>query len=643
MSSAHTQRFARTVAATLIAAASVLPAVAPVHAAAKVVLRVGTTQDLDSLNPYQTALVVGYEVFQLNYDLLVSFGSDLSPAPGFADKWTRAADGHSWTFHIRDGMTWSDGQPATSADACFSFQLDLDAIKAGTNVGLGYLDPGLSDAGVTKATCPDASTMILTTDDASDRILQTYIPILPKHIYGKDDYKKIAAEKFDAPLIGTGAYTVAEWKTGQFIRLERNPKYWGPQGFADEIIIQIYKNTDTMVQALKSGELDYAHGVNADQFNQLKTTQNIATVAGTANGWTELGFNTYGTGTGKTIKGGGPSTKALLDPAFRDALGYAIDKPTLVTKVLGGYGEVGSTIVPPVLNQWHTDPTDVRQFSIATAKQKLAAAGYTTNASGSLLDKDGKVIALRLYFPDSDGNYPKAAQFIQDWFGQLGIKVTPQQFDSATLTDLMLPPEAGGAANKANYDLYIWAWSGNPDPNALLQIFECNAIGSSSDSNYCNPAYDTLYKQQNAAPTTDARKAILAQMQQLIYDQAPYHILYYDSNLDAYRTDVFAGWQNQPANGTPFFSYSTLDYSLLTDAKAPPSASPTAAAAPSASGSGSVAAPTGGPTASPIVSAPAPATGGDNTALLAAIVVIAIIVVVALFVMRRRRGPVEEE
>ena len=140
-------------------------------------------------------------------------------------------------------------------------------------------------------------------------------------------------------------------------------------------MIQFYKTVDTMVQAFKAGELDYVRNPNAQQFDALKGQPNVQTVVGVSNGWTELGFNTYGTGTGKTIKGGGPSTKALQDPAFRDALGYAIDKQALLDKVLGGYGTLGTSIVPPVLGQWYTDPTDIRTFSIDTAKQKLDAAG----------------------------------------------------------------------------------------------------------------------------------------------------------------------------------------------------------------------------------------------------------------------------
>jgi peptide/nickel transport system substrate-binding protein len=600
----------------------------PVAAADPVVFRAGTTQDFDASNPYQTALVSGYEAFQLTYDLMVGFGDDTGPVPGFAESWDRTPD--AVTFHIRPGMKWSDGQPATAEDACFSWQVALDAIKDDGNIGLGYLDSGLKDAGVTKVACPDATTLIASTTDQSDRVLQVYLPIIPKHIYGKDNYKKLGDEKFDAPLVGTGPYTLAEWKTGQFMRFERNPNYWGTQGFASEVVLQIFSSSDTMTQALKSGDLDYAHGVNSDQLKQLQTEENIKTVIGSANGWTQLAFNSYGTGTGKTINGGGPSTKALLDPAFRDALGYAVDKPTLVDRVLGGFGDVGTTIVPPVLGQFHVEPTTPRSFNIDLAKQKLDAAGYPLDANSRRLDKEGKPITLRLYMPDSDENYPKAAEFIKDWYGQLGVEVQTKVYDSDTLVDILLPPEAGDKKYKAAYDIELWGWAGNPDPNGLLEVFRCDEIGNLSDSNWCSKEYDSLYDQESKL-AGDQRKAVLSQMENLVYDQAVYDILYYDANLDAYRTDRFAGWRNQPSNGTPVFSYGTLQYTLLTDASAVPTPGPTTAGATAAPGS-----------------TPAPTTGGTsdsgNTPLLIVLAIVVVVVVGGWWYMRRRRTPqVEEE
>lgn len=628
-------RAARGVAALLFAAAALLPAAGPATAADPVVLRVGTTQDLDSTNPFNTILVSGYEVFQLTYNLLTDFDKSAAPAPGYADTWTRSPD--KVTFHIRSGMQWSDGQPATSADVCYSWGLAMAAIKAGASVGAGYLDPNVKDAGVTKIECPDDSTFVAYTTDQSDRIFQVYVPILPKHIYGKDDYKAIANEKFDAPLVGTGPYTLAEWKTGQYARFVRNPHYWGQQGYEDQVVIQFYKNADTMVQALKSGELDYARGVNAEQFKQLKTVPDMVAVAGKLNGWSQLAFNEYS----KPIKGGGASTTALQDPAFRDALGYAIDKQALVDRVLGGFGDPGSTVVPPALAQWHVDPLHPRTFDIELAKQKLDAAGYALDSSGHRLDKQGKPINLRLDYPNTDDNYPKVAQFVKSWYGQLGIGVQAQSFDSSTLGNMVLPPEGGGLAK---YDIELWGWVGNPDPNALLQIFRCDAIGNTSDSQYCNATFDQLYDLQ-LKQAGEERHATLAQIQNLIYSDAPYDVLYYENELDVYRTDRFAGWQNMPENGTPFFTYGTLDYTLLTNAAAQASPTPaasasgspaaSASAAPAPSGSAAPSAPAASPSGSGDTGTPA--SSSSNATLLVGLVIAAVVIVgFVLFVMRRR-------
>ena len=224
-------------------------------------------------------------------------------------------------------------------------------------MGAGYLDPYLTYADVTAVTAPDPQTLVLTTSQPNQQILTSYIPILPKHIWEKRD---IGTDPNDAPIIGTGPYQVAEWKTGEYVRMVRNPNYWGPKGYEDEIFFQFFKNEGAMTEALKAGDIDYARNVTSDQFDSLKGLPNIVTVesslAAEANAFTQLNFNTYS----KPIKGGGASTKALQDPAFRDALGYAIDKPALVDKVLGGHGLVGSTIIPPAMagGKWHLEPTE---------------------------------------------------------------------------------------------------------------------------------------------------------------------------------------------------------------------------------------------------------------------------------------------
>ena len=201
-------RMARVAAVLGLTAALVLPAGLPATAADPAVLKIGTTQDLDSLNPYQTALLVGYEIFTLNYDMLVGFGPNNESVPGYAESWSQSSDGLTWTFKIRDGMKWSDGQPATAEDAAWTLQYYLDAQKTEVSLGYGYLDPYVTNAAITAVKATDPTTLTVTTSRKNDRILQMYLPILPEHVW-KDvpidkvgDFANNAAGRRDRSLPG---------------------------------------------------------------------------------------------------------------------------------------------------------------------------------------------------------------------------------------------------------------------------------------------------------------------------------------------------------------------------------------------------------------------------------------------------------
>jgi peptide/nickel transport system substrate-binding protein len=626
-------KLARTLAAFGLALVALLPA-ATVQAKDILTLRVGTVEALDSLNPFETALNVGYEVFTLNYDLLVNFGPNNEPVPGFADTWTQSSDGLTWTFHIRTGMKWSDGQPATSADVVYTYNLELQGTKDGGVLGLGYLDPYLKDSFVTSVTAPDPSTVVITSSRPTTKLTHSYIPIVPEHIWKNVNPSNIGDFLNNPPVVGTGPYQVVE-STSQYVRLLRNQYYWGKQGAADEIVIQYYPSApDTMVAAFKNNELDYIHSPSAESFNQLKTAPNTVALASEGNGFTQLNYNTY-------TKGGGASTTALQDPAFRQALGYAIDKPTLIQKVLLGYASPGTTQVPPWEKNWHVDPNDTRTFDIAKANAMLDAAGYPRGADGTRVDKQQKPLNLRLYTPNTDPSYAKDAQYIQGWFEQLGIKVSAQVLDEGTLVTDEALDSTKPIKGQLDYDMVIWGWVGDPDPNALLQILLTSSIGSTSDSQWSNAQYDQLYDTQNEATTDADRHAAMAQMQQIFYDQAPYDILYYDNNLDAYHTDKFAGWQNQPVvGGAPFFQDGSINYTLLTDASlATPAPSATANTAPAASSPA-------GPAAS-VAPSPIPtntsASSGSILPLIAGVAVVAVLLIGFLGLTRRRRTATDED
>jgi len=636
------RRMTRSFAALSLISVLMLPAAAPAAAADPVVLRVGTVQPLDAINAYLTEYFVGYEVFTLNYDLLVGYGKNAEPAPGFVQSWTQ--DGNTWTFKIRPDLKWSDGTPATAEDARWTIQslLDGQAKNGVGSVGAGYLDLYLDYATVQSVTAPDLQTLVIKTKTPNTQILTSYIPILPKHIWEK---REIGKDPNDAPVVGSGAYQVKEWKAGEYVRLVRNPYYWGPKGYEDEIYIQFFKSDAAMAEALKAGDIDYARNVTADQFQSLTGLPNVVTVesalSAEANAFTQINYNTYS----KPIKGGGASTKALQDPAFRDALGYAIDKQTLVDKVLSGHGLVGSTIIPPAMagGAWHLEPANRRTFDIELAKKKLNTAGYIL-VDGKRLDKEGQPINLRMVVPASSASYSASAEFITGWWKQLGIQMTTQSLDDGAVSALEKAPE-NDPPGKADFDVVIWNWAGDVDPNSLLAILATSAIGGTSDTFFSNPRYDQLMLLQASEPDPVKRKVLTDEMQQLAYDQAPYDVLFYDAALHAYRTDKFGGWQLQPEKvGLPLFGYGSPGYNTLTapvplatpapSIQAPASTAPgasAAAAAPVPSGSASG----GGSGAS---------TGNSNSLLLLGGVALVIAAGVVIFAaMRRRRSAKDEE
>jgi peptide/nickel transport system substrate-binding protein len=285
--------------------------------------------------------------------------------------------------------------------------------------------------------------------------------------------------------------------------------------------------------------------------------------------------------------------------------------------------------------KWHVEPDNPREFNLDTANQKLDAAGYTRGADGRRVDKEGKPIELRLTWPDSEESSSTDAQFIQGWFEDVGVGVDAFVTEEGALLDDLLGPEYGDQY-KADWDFYIWGWVGDPDPTSLLSLFTTDQIAAGiNDSFYSDPRYDELFQEQLEATTEEARLAAIDEMQQLYYDAASYHILYYDSSLHAYRTDKFTNWTNQPpVGGTPIFGYGYPGYLAIQDASAQPSPGPAETTAPGATEGPATPAPSGVPTGS---------TGGDSTPLIIGAIALIAVIAGGFWFMRRRGTAVEEE
>ncbi|MES0007843.1 ABC transporter substrate-binding protein [Mesorhizobium sp. M0062] len=496
------------------------------------VLRVGVRQEPDSLNQHVMQFVISYEVVSMVYDILVGLDMDGKLTnSALAQKWTPSEDGLVWTVTLKPNLKWADGSSLTVHDVVSSWQFIIGSAKAGVALNETGIVKGL----VKSITAKNENAIEITTEYPAESIvneLLNEIYIVPQTAWDDISYDKVTEFKNPTPIIGSGPFIVKDWSQGQSVTLERNPYFRGPGPLLQEVRMLQFANPDAAVQALRSGEIDYMTDVPINHVAALDEEPGIVAKPFMGYRMVYLGFNTW------TGKGSG-STTALADPAFRDALGYAIDKQAIVKRVLQGYGTPATSVQVPAYGALYPDISDiVRPFDLALAKEKLAEAGYMDrDGDGLIEDKQGKPIRMRLYLPDVETAYPAIAQFLTGWFHEVGVEVTTSVVSEASLLANVADPRQGGG----DYDMLIWFWEVNK-ANFMLSVFETSQIGGYNWSFWSEPEYDQMYHDFTRARGTESSAKIAEEMVRKLYVEGPYHALYYPAALHAYRSDRISGW-----------------------------------------------------------------------------------------------------
>jgi peptide/nickel transport system substrate-binding protein len=544
----HARHRTRALAATslLVPAALTGALLAPTGSSAapaeeKLTFTVGILNEVDSFNPFLGIEAESYEMWALTYDYMITYSmEDMSPEPGLAESWETSEDGLTWTFDIREGVMWSDGEPLTAADIAFTYNRIIDGGPESSTWG-SYL------TSVTAVDAPDDTHVVLTLEKPNAVLPLLPIPIVPEHIWAGIDEKAVktyAAEPTDGqPVVGSGPFRLVEGTAGgSTVRFEKNPDYWQGEPHIDEVVFRIYKAEDPMVQALIKGEIDFAEGITALQVRALEGQEGITAVNGDSPGFDEIAFNVgaVDTETGEPI---GDGHEALKDPAFRWALNFAIDREQIIERAYQGAGTPADTIIPALYDDYHWSPPeeDAIAFDLDRADQMLEEAGYARAADGSRLMPDGSDFGtLRLAARSESTTSTTVMDYFAEWLGELGIDSEISVMESNKLTNVILDGE---------FDAFEWGWYVEPDPDSMLSYLTCDQLGGWNDAWYCNEEYDALYAQQNGENDDAARQEIVKQMQEILYYDAPYLVTAYSSIAEAYRSDRWACFQPQPDPG----------------------------------------------------------------------------------------------
>lgn len=494
-------------------------------------VRIGWGGSPDSLNPGNAVLAEAYTLYELIYDTPIGLDLDGNYVPELASDWSVSDDGLMWTMTIVDNAVFHDGTPLTSEDVKFSLELWRD------NEDFPFL-PSYPDVFTIEA--PDPTTVVLSTEEAIGNFesRMVFMYIVPKHIWeGETD--PVAFDNVN--MIGTGSFSMLEYRQGEFVRLAANEDYWAGAPNVDEVIFQTIENPDARVTALRNGDVDMITEMPNTAISTLESDSNVEVVIGDplAPGLSDIFFNMVPEELCPPEDGVCSGHPALRDLQVRTALAHSIDKQQLIDVALLGLGEPGISLVPSGLGDWYNSSLPDYAFDLDAANQILDDAGYLDSDGDGVREcreeQDCDDLTFRINYPNDSDTAPREMELVSGWWSEIGVASTIQPLDPDTLTSVCCPT--------FDFDVIRWGWGTDPDPGFLLGATLCSEIDSGfSETGYCNDDYDALYDAQAVETDPETRREMIWEMQEILLRDLPYIIPYYDQAVQAYRVDTFTGW-----------------------------------------------------------------------------------------------------
>ncbi len=493
-------------------------------------VRVGSDAPPDSLNPGTAKLLSSYIIFTLVYDSLYQLSLDGTYAPVLVDEARVSEDGTVWTFTLHDGVTFHDGEPLTADDVVYSYNLYKE------REDFPYLH-GKTDK-FESVEAIDEQTVVITLSEAVPDLSGSLVIlfILPEHIWSQVENP---GEFENLEMIGSGPFKLSDYRQNEFVVLEAVKDHVLDPPKIDGAVFQYFDNSDVLVQALKTGQVDMIRTLPLTAVASLREEENIEVVSGSplTPVVIELHMNIISEEDCPPEDGVCSGHPALKDPALRLALAHAVDKQQIIELVQLGLAKPGITLIPEGQGDFFNDQIDDHAFDLELANQILDEAGYLDTDGDGIREMPGggQSLDFRLNWAAVDVEAARIADLLASNWNQIGVKTELANLDYRVLINRNFP--------EYDFDLMIGAWGAEPDPDLLLSTMASESIPAGlNQSGYSNPAYDDLYMQQARELDRDARIAIVHEMQELAHEDLPYIAFSYPDWVQAFRTDRFEGW-----------------------------------------------------------------------------------------------------
>lgn len=464
-------------------------------------LRIAVVTEPTSLDPITTNNIPSRLVFMQIHDGLVAYGQDLSIQPALAESWEISEDGLVYTFTIREGITFHNGDPLTSADAAYAIRTSQSPELQ--SQWLGIL------SGVLSLETPDDRTLVVRLEepDASflDQIVYLGIPNSVVHA-------SVGTDAYAINPVGTGPFKFVSWTRGERVVLEANPDYWVAAPNLDRVEFRAIPERAVAAIELEAGGAHIAQQLAAEDLIRLTEHDGITVESVPTLSYYYVAINNES----------GP----LADPQVRRALQYAIPMDQFVDTIFQGVGAIRAYSSFAPTNQAYDESlvADYPSYDPETARRLLAEAGYPNGFSTTI------------YTP-TDSNRRQLGELMQAALSQVGItaEVSPVEFGT------LLPLTYSGEA-----PIWILGWTNGVDPNNYLyEMFHSDPAAWAEDGvtfnsvRYSNPAVDVMLEEARRITDMDERLEIYREAARIIFLEDVAHIAgYHQTSTLAYLDSV---------------------------------------------------------------------------------------------------------
>ena len=509
------------------------------------VFTIGTQNQLEHLDPFDYFTPMDYSVGQMIYPALDQWTSSAQPAPDLAKSWTHSADGSTWTFTLYPNAKWSDGKPMTANDVAFTFATILKYKATYAAIDDLYI------TGLTSVVATNPTTVVFhfSAPDAGFLSYVPNIPILPQHAWAKaatGNGAQLTKFATSLPIVSGGPFIPVSWNGTTTLLMKRNPNFWGPSKpgpSLNRVGLQYYYNPDTLIQAIKSHQIDYANQVTPTSAAALKNVNGINLTIYKSSELIALYWNMKA-----------PANPASSNVLVREALNDAINRQQITSVAYPG-GLPGESILTPRTVDY--DAAIQPTYDVAKANALLDQAGYKMGTNGVRTAANGKPLTFTVLVDQQGlgGAGLRTFQLLAADYAKIGVKLNEDALDTAAMFTKLYGTNGNYAGG---WDMLLETNSLVYDPAEYLVGFTTNSLGTYNWDGWSNPKFDSLYLQSNGAFDPAKRQAIVYAAQQYIDQQHVAMVLAYLPFVDAH----LSNWTGFGPGAAGSFSY--LGYSALT-------------------------------------------------------------------------------